>query len=415
MRQLADRLFRYESGKMVSILTGILGTAHLQLAEDVVQESLIRSLTVWPYYGIPDNPPAWLLRTAKNLALDHVRREKNFRRKQPEIVADFEARLSPADAGSPEPGTVTDDTLRLMFVCCHPSLPPDVQSALALKTLCGLTPAEIARSFLASEAAIAKRLTRARQRLRDQGIPFEIPPPAELPNRLDGVLKILYLLFSEGHKSSLGDAAIRADLCDEALRLGTLLASHPAGDTPATHALLALMNLTAARLPARTDAEGNLLRLEDQDRSKWERARLEAGVRHLARSATGNALTPYHLQAAIAACHSLARDDASTDWPRILALYDRLLEIQPSPVVALNRAVALAKVEGADAGLAAVREMPDRRQLDDYHLLHAVLGELELQRGDPNAAADHFLRARDLAATAPERGIIERRLRDCAG
>lgn len=412
MRSLADHYFRRESGRMVSILTGILGTHRLQMAEDAVQEALIRAMKRWPYAGIPDNPAAWLLRVARNFALDQVRRERNFRRKQPEIAA-LEVRLEAPEPGAGEDEGIADESLRLMFVCCHPVLPPEAQAALALKTLCGFAPAEIARAFLVSEAAVAKRLTRARGRLRDRGVPFEIPSEPELSARLGGVLKILYLLFNEGHQATRGDETVRAGLCGEAIRLGKHLAAHPAGDRPATHALLALMLLTAARLPARTDGAGNLLRLEEQDRAKWDREMIEAGMTHLDCSAAGEELSEYHLQAGIAACHSLAADDASTDWRRILGLYDRLLEGWPSPVVALNRAVALARVEGPGAGIAAVREIGDPARMERYHLYHAVLGELEQERGDGGTAAGHFRRALDLAETRPERELLARRLESC--
>jgi RNA polymerase sigma-70 factor (ECF subfamily) len=413
VRQLAEHLFRHESGKLVSILTGIFGTHRLQLAEDVVQEALIRAMKVWPFHGVPENPPAWLLRTARNLALDQIRRESNFREKLPEIVTEVEQRLGGTGEASDEEGAFHDDPLRLMFVCCHPVLPREVQSALALKTLCGFSPAEIAKAFLITEAAVAKRLTRARQRLRDRQLPFEIPVGQELEARLGGVHGILYLLFNEGYKASQGEEIIRAELCAEAIRLGEVLVGHPTGNTPATHALLALMLLSAARLPGRVDADGNLYRLEEQDRSRWDRAMIERGIRHLGRSAAGEDLSEYHLQAGIAACHSLAADDAATDWPRILSLYDRLMEVHPSPVIALNRAVAAAKVHGPDAGIRAVAEIADRDRLENYHLLHAVLGELEMKRNGLPAAAVHFRRALDLAETKPERVFIADRLEVC--
>lgn len=411
--RLADHLFRHESGKMVAILTGIYGARNLQLAEDVVQEALARALAAWPF-GIPENPSAWLLRTAKNLAIDQLRREKNFLGKQPEIIAEMESR--PAAIDAPDGGSeVADDLLRMMFVCCHPGLPPEAQSALALKTLCGFSPAEIAKAFLISEAAVSKRLVRTRQRIRDERIPFEIPAGSELPPRLDGVLKIIYLLFNEGHKASHGDAIARADLCQEAIRLAMLLAAHPAGDRPPTHALTAMMAFTAARLPSRTDSEGNLLRLEEQDRSLWSRELIALGLRHLGKSSSGNFLSEYHLQAGIAACHTLAPSDPATDWPRILTLYDQLLERNPSPVIALNRAVAYSKIHGPEAAIALL-ETPDiRDRLENYHLLHAVLGELHLKNQNPDAAANHLRRAIDLTENAPERALLAKRLEECLG
>jgi RNA polymerase sigma factor (sigma-70 family) len=408
--RLADHLFRHESAKMVAILTGIYGARNLQLAEDVVQEAMVRAMKSWPF-GVPENPGAWLLRTAKNLAIDHLRRERNFLEKEAAIITEIEiARPENANTDDRE---VADDQLRLMFVCCHPGLPPEAQSALALKTLCGFSPAEIANAFLISEAAVSKRLVRARQRIRDERIPFEIPAGNELPPRLNGVLKIIYLLFNEGHKASHGDAIARADLCEEAIRLARLLASHPAGDRPHTHALIAMMAFTAARIPARTDSGGNLLRLEEQDRALWSRELIALGVRHLGKSPAGDELSEYHLQAGIAACHTLAASDEATDWPRILTLYDQLLDRNPSPVIALNRAVAFSRVHGPAAAIALLETPAIRDRLSSYHLLHAVLGELHFKNQNPEAAADHFRQALALAETRPERSHLCQRLEEC--
>ncbi len=409
--QLADHLFRHESGKMVAILTGIYGTRNLQLAEDVVQESLARALAAWPF-GIPENPSAWLLRTAKNLAIDHLRRERNFLGKQPEIIAEMENRRA-GDMPPESAGGVGDDQLRMMFVCCHPALPPESQSALALKTLCGFGMAEIANAFLISEAAVSKRLVRARQKLRSGKIPFQIPDDQDLPARLDSVLETLYLLFNEGHKATSGDDVCRADLCMEAIRLGTILVGHPAGNKGRTHALLALMCLTAARLPTRTDAHGNLLLLEDQDKSRWDGLLIRAGFQHLARSSENASITPFHLQAGIAACHASAAGDATTDWPRILSLYDHLSILQPSPIVTLNRAVAISKVHGPDAAISAIESDATASRLKNHHLLHSVIGELESRRGKHATAALHFRRALELATTKPERTLIAERLEIC--
>jgi RNA polymerase sigma-70 factor (ECF subfamily) len=415
--RLTEHLFRHEAGKLVSVLTGIFGIQRLQLAEDVVQEALVRALQTWPYYGVPQNPAAWLTQTAKNLALDLIRREKRFHDKQPEIIASVEQRLAGGEDGG-EPvfdDEIKDDRLRLMFACCHPLIPVEAQTALALKTLCGFSPGEIATAFLTTEAAIAKRLTRARQRIQEQGIPFEIPSGPELSGRLDGVLQILYLFFNEGYKASTGDSLVRAELCHEAIRLALLLARHPATRRPRTHALLALMLLDAARLPARTDPEGNILRLRDQDRAIWDRGMIARGVLHLGESATGEELSEYHIHAGIAACHCTAPDYASTDWPRILALYDRLIELNGSPVVALNRAVAVANVHGPAQGIAAVEEIADRKQLNDYYLYHAVLAEFEAQLENFDAAAKHLRAAIRLTEVRSERNFLLGRLRDCEG
>jgi RNA polymerase sigma-70 factor (ECF subfamily) len=413
--RLTERLFREEAGKLVAALTRYFGVDHLQLAEDVVQEALARALRVWPFYGVPKNPAAWLMQTAKNLALDFVRRAKSFAEKETAIIASIEqATTDPAtgDAGFDE-NEIRDDRLRLLFVCCHPHLAQEAQVALALKTLGGFSTLEISKAFLTTEASIAKRLTRAKQRLRDDGIPFEIPSGAELSARLSAVLQTLYLLFNEGYKASGGERLVREELCAEAIRLMTFLAGHPAGNVPHVHALLALMLFNAARLETRVDAEGNLLRLEEQDRAKWNAEMIGRGMAHLSRSAAGDALSEYHLQAGIAACHCAASDYASTDWPQILALYDRLVEIDASPVVALNRAIAVASVRGPAAGIEAVNAIRDRGKLESYHLLYAVLGEFEARLGNLPAAARHFQTALKLADTTSEQAFLKKRLREC--
>lgn len=411
--RLAEHLFRHEAGKLVSVLTGIFGIERLQLAEDVVQEALIRALQTWPYYGIPKNPAAWLTQTAKNLALDLIRREKTFQEKQPEIITFVEQWSENSDAGDTPllDGEIKDDRLRLMFACCHPLIPQESQTALALKTLCGFSPAEIAKAFLTTEAAIAKRLTRARQSIRELKIPFEIPSGEELSARLDAVLQTLYLLFNEGYKAASGENLVREELCHEAIRLATALAAQPVGNQPRTHALLALMLLNAARFAARTDAEGNLLRLKEQDRSTWNKAMIGRGMMHLAQSAAGEELTAYHLQAGIAACHCAATDYESTDWPRILSLYDRLVEFDDSPVAALNRAIVVANVHGPRAGLDAVAGIRNRERLESYYLLYAVLGEFESQLNDPLAAAGYFRKSLQLAETKSEQVFLSKRFR----
>jgi RNA polymerase sigma-70 factor (ECF subfamily) len=413
--RLADHLFRHEAGKLVSVLTGIFGMERLQLAEDVVQEALIRALKTWPFYGIPTKPAAWLMQTAKNLALDLIRREKLFQEKQPEIIAFIEqwSSDSAAKSGALSENELKDRRLQLMFACCHPLIPQESQSALALKTLCGFSPAEIARAFLTTEAAIAKRLTRARQRIHELQVPFEIPSGEEMPARLDGVLQTLYLLFNEGYKASSGDSLVRADLCYEAIRLATLLTDHPAARQPRSYALLPLMLLNAARFRTRTDSAGNILRLKEQNRADWDRSLITLGLRHLARAATGADLSEYHLQAGIAACHCIAADYKSTDWRTILAHYDRWLTISDSPVVALNRAVALAKVNGPQAGVDAVEAIPNRRHLESYYLTYAVLGEFASQLGQFSSAADYFRKALDLTTMNSERAFLSQRVREC--
>lgn len=398
---------------MVSTLTRIFGIEQLSRAEDVVQEALARALQTWPFYGIPKNPAAWITQVSKNLALDIIRRERTFRNKETEIALLVEDGLADAaiDANAAfAEDEIADDRLRMMFVCCHPLVQQEAQVALALKTLCGFSAAEIARAFLTSEAAIAKKLTRAKQKIREARVAFEIPAGEELARRLDGVLQTLYLLFNEGYKASGGEQVMREDLCHEAIRLGTLLAEHPTGNQPRTHALLALMLLNAARMPARLDTDGNILRLKEQDRSCWNQAMIARGCFHLARSTTGDEASEYHLQAAIAACHCAARDYESTDWPRILSFYDRLIEIDNSPVVALNRAVAVANVHGPSAGIEAVEAILNREQLNSYYLLYAVRGEFEAHLSNLEAAIDCFRKSLQLATIKSEQLFLSKRL-----
>ena len=407
--ELAADLFRKEGARLVATLTSHCGTQHLQLAEDVVQEALVRALQTWPYRGVPQNPAAWLTQTAKNLALDYLRREQSWNRKQDGIAAEHERWLS-TPATEENHDTFTDDTLRMMFVCFHPQLSTETQTALALRTLCGLSAAEIAAAYFSSEAAVSKRLVRARQRIRELALPFAVPDPAELPERLDGVLRTLYLLFNEGYKASSGDHLVREDLCHEAIRLTGLLASHPVTCEPRVHALFALMLLNAARLPARTDDSGNLLRLHEQDRNSWNTSLIQRGIHHLGLAAAGEALSEYHLEAGIAACHSTAADDAATNWPRILSLYDQLVVLNASPVAAMNRAVAVARVHGAQAGLDALTAIPNRSSLESYHLYHAIRGSLAAELGHLADALTHFRQAGNLATLPAEREFIARRI-----
>ncbi|HEX5490116.1 MAG TPA: DUF6596 domain-containing protein [Candidatus Udaeobacter sp.] len=413
--QLVEHLFRHESAKMVATLTRIFGIEHLTLAEDVVQEALGRALQTWPYRGVPENPSAWIMRASRNLALDVIRREKVFRGKEAEIARLIEAGGSSSQGlvGFSE-NEIADDRLRMIFVCCHPVIPPEAQVALTLKTLCAFSVIEISRAFLTTEAAIAKRLTRAKQKIRDAHVPFEIPVGDDLARRLESVLHSLYLLFNEGYKASSGDKLVREELCHEAIRLAELLAQHPAGNQPKTHALLALMLLNAARIPAREDDQGNLLRLEEQNRTCWDQTLIARGMSRLRQSAAGGEISEYHLQAAIAACHATAPDYPATDWANILSLYDRLMEFDDSPVVALNRAVAVANLHGPQEGLKTIRAIKEPEKLAGYHLFYSVIGELEMRLDNREAAAEQFRKAFELAETKAERAFLMRRLQDCA-
>lgn len=404
--QLVEHFFRHETGRLIGALVRLVGTANLALAEDVAQEALLRALRVWAMGGVPPNPSAWITRVAMNLARDALRHQRMSAAKEPAVAVHQELTWAASPVAWVVGHQIRDDALRLMFVCCHPAIGPDAQVILALKVLCGFGTGEIARAFLSSDAAIEKQLTRTKQRIKEAGIAFELPEGAQLAPRLDGVLGTLYLLFNEGYKASSGDRLLREDLCREAIRLASLLVAHPAGNTPRSHALLALMLLTAARFPSRLDEHGALLRLHEQDRSKWDRKLMAEGLVHLAKAAQGPELTEYHLLAGIAALHCIAPGAAATDWGRILQHYDELARIKPSPVVALNRAVAVAHVHGPQAGLDALATLERRDRLESHYLLHAVEGELRWRRHDERGAAESFRRALALAHVEPERAFL---------
>lgn len=410
--QLADSFFRHESGKVVSLLVKTLGVEHIQLAEDVVQEALTRALKTWPYYGVPENPAAWITQTAKNLALDAVRRDQVFRRKQVDMfgsVHRWSGKVGDedfADFGR----EVEDAVLRLMFVCCHPVVPENSQPVLALKTICGFGVPEISHALFLSDAAVQKRLTRAKEKLNEGEVSADLPVGENLDERLSGVLKTIYLLFNEGYKANTGDKLVREDLCAEAIRLGSLLSSMPVGNKPRVHALLALMLFNSSRLSARMDAEGHVLLLNDQDRSLWDGDMIRRGMIHLGQSAQGDELDTLHLQATIAALHCMAPDFASTDWPQILSLYDHMLALDPSPVIALNRAVAVGQVDGPAAGIAAINQIPNLKPLESYAPLYAVLAEFEEQRGDLNGARKNLEVAISLTESVREIEFLNSKL-----
>ena len=408
--QLVEHFFRHETGRLHGALLRLLGVHNLALAEDVAQEAMLRALRTWSMGGVPPNPSAWITQVAMNLAKDALRHRKMATGKEAALITHHE-QTAPTPAVAWETAQeIRDDALRLMFVCCHPAVAPDAQVVLALKVLCGFSTAEIARAFLATESAIEKQLTRTKQRIHDAGIGFEIPEGADLAPRLDGVMAALYLLFNEGYKASSGDRLLREELSNEAIRLTSLLLAHPVGRTPRAHALLALMLLTAARFPSRLDENGAVLRLLDQDRSKWDHALIERGLLHLVAAAEGTELSEYHLQAGIAATHCTALDYASTDWDRILRHYDELNRLKPSPIVALNRAVVVAHLHGPQAGLEAIAEIPQRDRLESHYLLHAVTGEMHWRLKDERAAAGCFRRALALAHVGPEQIYLARML-----
>jgi RNA polymerase sigma factor (sigma-70 family) len=408
--EAVEHFFRHEAARLHGALIRLLGPENMSMAEDVAQEALLRAFRTWSIGGFPANPSAWITRVAMNLARDAMRHRRMAYSKEDSIITHIEQTLSTEPTEAENDSRIRDDSLRLMFVCCHPSVAADAQVVLALKVLCGFSTGEIARAFMSTEAAIEKQLTRTKQRIGGAKIGFDIPEGENLAERLEGVHAALYLLFNEGHKASSGDKLIREELCREAIRLMSLLVEHPAGNTPRSHALLALMLLTAARFPSRIDEYGEILRLDDQDRSKWDQALIARGLFHLAHSASGNDVSEYHLQAGIAACHCLARDFASTEWARILRHYDDLLRLKPSPLIELNRAVAIAQLHGAQAGLDAVNTISQPERMDSHYLLHAVKGELNLRLGQHKAAAECFKRALKLATVGPEQAYLEKQL-----
>jgi RNA polymerase sigma factor (sigma-70 family) len=411
----SDHLFRREAGRMVATLTRIFGVHNLALAEDVVQDAFCRALEVWSFRGMPENPSAWLMATAKNRALDVLRRERTARVFAPELgrLLESEWTLAPVMEDLFAANAIKDDQLRMMFSCCHPRLPEEAQVALILHILCGFSIDEVAGAFVNTHAAMQKRITRAKKILAGSKRLFDVTLAAEFSARLPVVLRTLYLLFNEGYHGASPEAAVRAELCREAMRLVSILLDHPLGKTPATHALLALMCLNAARLPARIDSSGDLHALFDQDRSQWDRQLVGEGSRFLELSAAGSELTEYHVEAGIAAAHAQAARAEETDWKLIVSLYDTLMTLNPSPIVALNRAIAIAQDEGPERGLEEVQSMGDRDRLVAYPFYFAALGELELRCGNRETARRHFSAASAVARNPMERRFLSGRIAVC--
>jgi RNA polymerase sigma-70 factor (ECF subfamily) len=384
---LVDHLFRHASGRIVAVLTRALGPARLDLVEEVVQEALVRALETWPWRGVPENPAGWLMQVARNRALDRLRREAVYRRK----LEAFPARQV-SSGESPAFGDQPSDELSMVLMCCHPELPREWRVALTLKTVSGFGVGEIARAFLTTEGAVAQRIVRAKRLIRDRGIVFERPEGEDLRARLESVLEVAYLVFNEGYGAYEGESLTRGDLVEEAIRLTSMLATESATATPAVHALQALLYLQSSRLPARTDEGGRLVPLAEQDRSRWDRGLVAAGLRALDRAAEGDERTTWHVEAGIAACHAVAPSDEATDWPTILTLYDALYRLNPSPVVALNRVVAVEHVHGIDAALEAATAIESHPSLAGYYLLPATLGHLWERRADAGRASDCYRR-----------------------
>ena len=399
---------------MIAALTRIFGVHNLALAEDVVQDAFAQALAVWPARGVPDNPSAWLMAVARNRALDIVRREHTADRFAPEVARLLESEwtLAPVVEEAFAAEIIPDEQLRMMFSCCHPQLSEEAQVALILNILCGFGAAEIASAFLTGRAAVEKRIARGKKVLATSRRLFDLTEHDFAP-RLAAVRQALYLLFSEGYHGAAPDAAVRAELCGEAIRLAELLRAYSPAATPETCALSALMCLHAARLPARVDAGGDLSALVDQDRGRWDARLLAEGLALFEQSAAGTELTAYHVEAAIAATHAAAHGLDDTDWHAIVDLYDRLLEIAPSPVVGLNRAFALGQRDGPERGLAELASLPGRERLASYPFYPAAMAELELRRGDLTRARAHFRAALALARNPTECRFLEKRLSSC--
>src|SRR5687768_308837 len=406
---LVDHLFRHQSAKIVATLTRVFGSRHLDLAEDVVQDALLKALQQWPFNGVPENPAAWLMLVARNRALDLLRRDVSLASKAEQLELALPHLALPTTSDGE-----MDDQLALILMCCHPELPVEHQIALTLKTACGFSTAEIARAFLTPQTTIAQRLVRAKRQIRDHGIVIDPPSSDDLPARIDSLLRVIYLLFNEGYAATSGDDLVRTDLCEEAMRLGKLVIDQSRLQLPAAHALLALMMLQAARLPARTLEDGTLAVLAEQNRELWDRKLIGLGMRHFGASAAGDTITTYHLQAEIAAIHAHATRDADTDWTKLVELYDDLYKLEPTPIVLLNRAIAISRCHGPEAGLNALEEIDAHSSLRNYHLLPAVAAELWKKAGDNERASQAYQRALACPCSAPERAFLQSQLRRLA-
>src|SRR6516165_1241197 len=407
-RVLVEHFFRHEFGRLVAVLTRSLGVRRLALVEDVVQAALVQALETWSRRGVPEDPAGWLYRTARNLAIDTLRRERTHAQTLSRLAEDAERESSPLEAHFAD--EIGDEPLRLLFVCCHEAVPAESRVALALRTLCGFSTAEIGRAL---HANVQKRIERARDRLRELDVDFDTPAAAQLRARLDAVLAVIYLLFSQGCHVTHGDVPIRRDLCDEARRLVRMLAAHPVGDVPAVHALLALMCLHAARFDARVALDGAIVLLEEQDRCAWNWSDVREGMAWLARSAAGDELTRYHVEAGIAWEHCRAPTFADTDWRRIAELYEILDRIAPSPLHSLNRAVAEAYLHGPEAGLARLANVPPEDVPARYPGWHAVTGELYFRLGRYSDAERAWREALRFTTARADRETLHRRLAEC--
>ena len=409
LSKIIETLYRSESGRVLATLVRLLGD--LDLAEEAMHEAFAAALESWSQTGIPDKPRPWLVSTARFKAVDVIRRRARFDGAQKDLVAHLESRVNFAPGANEETGDeeIEDDRLRLIFTCCHPALPPEGQVALTLREVCGLTTEEIARAFLVTPATLAQRIVRAKAKIRETPIPYEVPTPQELPERLDAVLQVVYLVFNEGYSVALGAEVTRAELTGEAIRLGRLLT----GIQPEAEVigLLALMLLQESRRAARTSPAGELILLENQDRALWNREQIAEGVALVENALKSRRFGPYTLQAAIAAVHAEAESAAATDWRQIVALYNQLVRIQPSPVVHLNRAVAIAELKGPEAGLAYIDALLEHGGLANYYLAHSARAELNRRLGRTAEARSSYEKALALTQQEPERQFLQERIR----
>ncbi|HTP34377.1 MAG TPA: RNA polymerase sigma factor [Candidatus Acidoferrales bacterium] len=407
--QTIETLYRSESSRVLATLARLLGD--LDLAEEAMHEAFAAALEFWSQTGIPDKPRPWLISTARFKAIDVIRRRARFDRAQRDLVAHMESRLNLAPGGNEETGEeeIEDDRLRLIFTCCHPALPPEGQVALTLREICGLTTEEIARAFLVTPATLAQRIVRAKAKIRETPIPYEVPTPQELPERLDAVLQVVYLVFNEGYSAAAGAEVTRAEITGEAIRLGRLLSELQ--PEPEVIGLLALMLLQESRRAARTSPAGELILLENQNRALWNREQIAEGVALVEKALSSRRFGPYTLQAAIAAVHAEAESTAATDWRQILALYNHLVRIQPSPVAYLNRAVAIAMCDGPQAGLKHIDAVLDRGELANYYLAHSARAEMYRRLGRTAEARASYQKALGLTRQEPERQFLQQRIR----
>jgi RNA polymerase sigma-70 factor (ECF subfamily) len=409
--KLVDHLFRHEAGKMVAVLSRLFGLHNLQLAEDVVQDAFIKAQQSWKFNNLPDEPSAWLMQVAKNRAIDIIRRQNNFNIYSKELAAELNEQSAYTIDQFFHELEIADSQLSMMFACCHPSLKQEDQVALTLKTVSGFSMQEIARSLLTNEAAIQKRLHRAKEFLKNNHIQLEIHAGEALKKRLETIYTVLYLLFNEGYNSLKADELIRQDLCAEAMRCCKLLGEHKAGDQPSTFALLSLMCFQASRFDSRIDDNNDIILLEQQDRKKWNKELINIGVHYLNKSSNGDELSVYHIESAIAAEHCLAKHFAATNWEKLLQLYDMLLEVNPSPAVQLNRAVVLAQLGAIEAAIQSILSITGvEKLLRTDHIYSSVLGELYKRLSDTIKANEYLQQAFDLTPSTAEKKLIKTKM-----